>query len=188
MNIGGVGFSGFDSEAVYILRTGNSGAISISGSAVILRPSPGGRIRLPLRGCGRVRLRGFGFRPDRKVARFGKHGPQVGRPGPVVRKTTRDLAAWAVSPLGLGLWVVMMAQRPRMMEQLHSIFLGPALVGLLLFGLGLCFSQKHIASWGRSRHESRHHLTWGLVSATGFGVRRPFWFRPAPFRRTRAGG
>ena len=83
-------------------------------------------------------------------------------------KTTRDLAAWAVSPLGLGLWVVMMAQRPRMMEQLHSIFLGPALVGLLLFGLGLCFSQKHIASWGRSRHESRHHLTWGLVSATGF--------------------
>ncbi|MCY3823327.1 MAG: hypothetical protein OXG62_05605 [Nitrospinae bacterium] len=83
-------------------------------------------------------------------------------------KTTRDLAARAVCPLGLGLWVVMMAQRPRMMEQLHSIFLGPALVGLLLFGLGLCFSQKYISSWGRDRHESRHHSAWGLVSAIGF--------------------
>ena len=83
-------------------------------------------------------------------------------------KTTRDLAAWAVSPLGLGLWVVMMAQRPRMMEQLHSIFLGPALVGLFLFGLGLCFSQKYISSWGRDRHESRHHFAWGLFSAIGF--------------------
>ena len=83
-------------------------------------------------------------------------------------KTTRALAAWAVSPLGLGLWVVMMAQRPRMMEQLHSIFLGPALVGLFLFGLGLSFSQKYIASWGRDRHESRDHFAWGLVSAIGF--------------------
>ncbi len=83
-------------------------------------------------------------------------------------KTTRDLAAWAASPLGLGLWVVMMAQRPRMMEQLHSIFLGPALAGLLLFGLGLCFSQKYISSWGRDGHESRLHFSWGLFSAIGF--------------------
>lgn len=83
-------------------------------------------------------------------------------------KTTRDLAAWVVCPLGLGLWVVMMAQRPRMMEQLHSIFITPALVGLLLFGFGLCFSHQYIASWGRDRHESRPRFAWGLVSATGF--------------------
>lgn len=83
-------------------------------------------------------------------------------------KTTRALAAWAVCPLGLGLWVIMMAQRPRMMEQLHSIFIAPALLGLLLFGLGLCFSHQYTASWGRDRHESRHHLAWGLFSAIGF--------------------
>ena len=83
-------------------------------------------------------------------------------------KTTRVLAAWAVCPLGLGLWVVMMARHPRMMEQLHSIFIAPALLGLLLFGLSLCFSHRYIASWGRDRHESRPRLAWGLVSATGF--------------------
>lgn len=83
-------------------------------------------------------------------------------------KTTRALAAWAVCPLGLGLWVIMMARHPRMMEQLHSIFIAPALLGLLLFGLGLCFSHQYTASWGRERHESRHHLAWGLFSATGF--------------------
>ena len=83
-------------------------------------------------------------------------------------KTTRALAAWAVCPLGFGLWVVMMAQRPRMMEQLHSIFIGPALLGLLLFGLSLCFSHQYIASWGKNRHESRPRFAWGLVSAIGF--------------------
>lgn len=83
-------------------------------------------------------------------------------------KTTRALAAWAACPLGLALWVVMMAQRPRMMEQLHSIFLAPALLGLLLFAAGLCFSGQYIASWGRDRHESRLHAAWGVSSATGF--------------------
>lgn len=83
-------------------------------------------------------------------------------------KTTRVLAAWAVCPLGLGLWVVMMARHPRMMEQLHSIFIAPALLGLLLFGLSLCFSHQYIASWGRDRHESRPRFAWGLVSAIGF--------------------
>ena len=83
-------------------------------------------------------------------------------------KTTRALAAWAVCPLGLGLWVVMMAQRPRMMEQLHLIFLVPALLGLLLFGLGLCFSGRYISTWGRGRHENRLHMAWGVLSAVGF--------------------
>ncbi len=83
-------------------------------------------------------------------------------------KTTRALAAGAACPLGLGLWVVMMAQRPRMMEQLHSIFLAPALLGLLLFAAGLCFSHQYVASWGRDRHESRLHSAWGLISAVGF--------------------
>ena len=83
-------------------------------------------------------------------------------------KTTRALAVWAVCPLGLALWVVMMAQRPRMMEQLHSIFLAPALLGLLLFAFGLCCSHQYIASWGRDRHESRLHSAWGLISAIGF--------------------
>lgn len=83
-------------------------------------------------------------------------------------KTTRALAAWAACPLGLALWVVMMAQRPRMMEQLHSIFLAPALLGLLLFAVGLCCSGRHIASWGKDRHESRLHFAWGLSSAVGF--------------------
>jgi len=83
-------------------------------------------------------------------------------------KTTRVLAAWAVCPLGLGLWVVMMARHPRMMEQLHSIFIAPALLGLLLFGSGLCFSHQYTVSWGRDRHESRSRFAWGLVSATGF--------------------
>ena len=92
----------------------------------------------------------------------------MGRPRPRVREDDARLAAWAVCPLGLGLWVVMMAQRPRMMEQLHSIFIAPALVGLLLFGLSLCFSHQYTASWGRERHESRSRFAWGLVSATGF--------------------
>lgn len=83
-------------------------------------------------------------------------------------KTTRALAAWAVCPLGLGLWVVMMAQRPRMMEQLHSIFLAPALLGLLLFASGLCCSHQYISSWGRDRHENRLHSAWGVSSAVGF--------------------
>ncbi len=83
-------------------------------------------------------------------------------------KTTRALAAGAAFPLALALWVVMMAQRPRMMEQLHSIFLAPALFGLLLFGVGLCCSHQYIASWGRDRHESRLHFAWGLISAIGF--------------------
>ncbi|MYA96550.1 MAG: hypothetical protein F4X91_09115 [Nitrospinae bacterium] len=83
-------------------------------------------------------------------------------------KTTRALAAWAVCPLGLGLWVVMMARHPRMMEQLHSIFIAPALLGLLLFGLSFCFLHQYTASWGRDRHESRPRFAWGLVSATGF--------------------
>ena len=83
-------------------------------------------------------------------------------------KTTRALAAGAACPLALALWVVMMAQRPRMMEQLHSIFLAPALFGLLLFGVGLCCSHQYIASWGRERHESRLHFAWGLISAIGF--------------------
>lgn len=83
-------------------------------------------------------------------------------------KTTRALAAWAVCPLGLGLWVVMMAQRPRMMEQLHLIFLVPALLGLLLFGLGLCISGRYISTWERGRHESRLHMAWGILSAVGF--------------------
>ncbi len=83
-------------------------------------------------------------------------------------KSTRALAAWAVCPLGLGLWVVMMAQRPRMMEQLHLIFLVPALLGLLFFALGLCFSGRYISTWGRGRHESRLDLAWGVLSAVGF--------------------
>lgn len=83
-------------------------------------------------------------------------------------KTTRALAAWAACPLGLALWVVMMAQRPRMMEQLHSIFLAPALLGLLLFAAGLCCSDRYISSWGRDRHESRLHSAWGFISAIGF--------------------
>ena len=82
-------------------------------------------------------------------------------------KTTRALAAWAACPLGLGLWVVMMVQRPRMMEQLHSIFLVPALLGLLLFALGLCSSSRYVASLERSRRESRSQFTWGFISATG---------------------
>lgn len=83
-------------------------------------------------------------------------------------KTTRALAAGAACPLGLALWVVMMAQRPRMMEQLHSIFLAPALLGLLLFAAGLFCSHQYIASWGRDRHESRLHFAWGVSSAIGF--------------------
>ena len=83
-------------------------------------------------------------------------------------KTTRALAAWAACPLGLGFWVVMMVQRPRMMEQLHSIFLAPALSGLLLFAVGLCFSHRYISSWGRNRHENRLHSAWGISSVIGF--------------------
>ncbi|MDE0332186.1 MAG: hypothetical protein OXL41_09995 [Nitrospinae bacterium] len=83
-------------------------------------------------------------------------------------KTTRALAGWVTCPLGLGLWVVMMAQRPRMMEQLHSVFLVPALLGLLLFASGLCFSHQYIASWGRGLHENRFHLPWGVFSSIGY--------------------
>lgn len=83
-------------------------------------------------------------------------------------KTTRDLAGWVACPLGLGLWVVTMAQRPRMMEQLHSIFITPALLGLLLFLSGFCFLGRYIALWGRGSHESRLHFVWGLLSVIGF--------------------
>ncbi len=83
-------------------------------------------------------------------------------------KTTRALAGWVACPLGLGLWVVTMAQRPRMMEQLHSIFITPALLGLLLFLSGFCFLGRYIALWGRGSHESRLHFVWGLSSAIGF--------------------
>ena len=83
-------------------------------------------------------------------------------------KTTRALAGWVACPLGLGLWVVTMAQRPRMMEQLHSIFITPALLGLLLFLSGFCFLGRYIALWGRGSHESRLHFVWGLLSVIGF--------------------
>ena len=83
-------------------------------------------------------------------------------------KTTRALAGWVACPLGLGLWVVTMAQRPRMMEQLHSIFITPALLGLLFFLSGFCFLGRYIALWGRGSHESRLHFVWGLLSVIGF--------------------
>ncbi len=83
-------------------------------------------------------------------------------------RLTRALAAWAACPLGFTLWVIMMAQQPRMMEQLHSIFIAPALLGLSFFFLALCFLHRYIASWCRGRHESRLHSSWGLLSAIGF--------------------
>ena len=83
-------------------------------------------------------------------------------------RLTRALAVWAACPLGLGLWVILMAQQPRMMEQLHLIFIVPALLGLSFFSLALWFLHRYIASWGRAHHESRLHSLWGLLSAVGF--------------------
>ncbi len=83
-------------------------------------------------------------------------------------RLTRALAVWAACPLGLGLWVILMARQPRMIEQLHAIFIAPVLLGLSFFFLGLCSLHRYIASWGRGRHESRLHSFWGLLSAIGF--------------------
>ncbi len=77
-------------------------------------------------------------------------------------------AAWASPLFGLAFWVVVMTAYPRMMEQLHSIFLAPALLGLAGFALGFCFLVRYESCLRARGVGVRFPFTWGILAALGF--------------------
>ena len=83
-------------------------------------------------------------------------------------RLARASAAWGACPSGAALWVLAMARQPRMMEQLHAIFIVPALLGLSAFFLGFCFLNLYLSSWGTGRGERPLHFSWGVLSALCF--------------------
>ncbi len=92
----------------------------------------------------------------------------------------RAAAAWGVCPAGGALWLLAMARQPRMMEQLHAIFIVPALLGLSVFFLGFCFLRLYGDSWAAGRREDPSHFTCGVLAASCF------WLAALPLASIRA--
>lgn len=95
-------------------------------------------------------------------------------------RLVRASAAWGVCPSGGALWLFAIARQPRMMEQLHAIFIVPALLGLSAFFLGFFFLNLYGASWGAGRREDPSHFTRGVLAASCF------WLAAVPLASIRA--